>query len=67
MPTPTLFITFSFLLKAVEGIGLTMFETGSLTLLTQLYLERKGTFGVRILGINFRYFYSTTVILTNTL
>ena len=67
MPTPTLFITFSFLLKAVEGIGLTMFATGSLTLLTQLYLERKGTFGVRILAINFHYRYSDNCHLTTTL
>ena len=59
MPTPALFISFSFLLKAVEGIGLTMFATGSLTLLTQLYLERKGTFGVRILAINFHYRYNS--------
>ena len=48
MPTPTLFIMFSFLLKLVEGIGLTMFFTASMTLLTQLYLDRKGTYAVSI-------------------
>ena len=42
MPTPTLFIVFSFLLRIVEGIGTAMFSTASFTLLTQLYSERKG-------------------------
>ena len=51
MPTRALFITFSLLLKVVEGIGLVMFTTASLTMLTQLYLERKGTLVVSILAI----------------
>ena len=42
MPTPTLFIVFSFLLRIVEGIGTAMYSTASFTLLTQLYSERKG-------------------------
>ena len=48
MFTPPLFILFSFLLKIVEGIGLAMFSTASMTLLTQLYLQRKGTLAVRV-------------------
>ena len=51
MPTPTLFIVFSLLLKAVEAIGVTMFITASYTLLTGLYLDRKGTLVVSILAI----------------
>jgi len=51
MPTPTLFITFSLLLKVVEGIGLAMFATASLTLLTQLFLHRKSTLSVSDLAI----------------
>ena len=43
MPTPTLFIVFSFLLRAVEGIGTAMYTTVSYTVLTQLYPEKKGT------------------------
>ena len=42
MPSQALFIIFSFLLRAVEGIGNAMFYTASYTLLTHLYLERKG-------------------------
>jgi len=51
MFTPPLFISFSFLLKLVEGIGLAMFSTASVTLLTQLYLQRKGTLAVRVVVI----------------
>ena len=43
MPTPTLFITFSFLLRMVEGIGSAMFFTASYTLVIQLYQEKRGT------------------------
>jgi len=43
MPTPTLFITFSFLLRMVEGIGSAMFFTASYTLVIQLYREKRGT------------------------
>ena len=43
MPTPTLFILFSFLLRIVEGVGTAMYSTVSYTLLTQFYPEKKGT------------------------
>ena len=43
MPTPTLFIVFSFLLRTVEGVGTAMYSTVSYTLLTQFYPEKKGT------------------------
>jgi len=43
MPTPTLFITFSLLLRVVEGIGTAMFYTASYTLLLQLYQQKRGT------------------------
>jgi len=51
MPTPTLFITLSLLLKVLEGIGLAMFDIASLTLLTQLFLHRKSTLSVSDLAI----------------
>ena len=51
MPTPTLFIIFSFLLKVVEGIGLAMFSTASLAVLTQLFSQRKGTLAVSVVAI----------------
>ena len=51
MPTPTLFLSFSLLLKVAEGIGYAMYATASLTLLTQLYLQRKGTLAVRVVAI----------------
>lgn len=43
MPTPTLFIIFSILLRMVEGAGTAMYSTASYTLLTLLYPNRKGT------------------------
>ena len=43
MPTPTLFLVFSFLLRMVEGVGTGMFTTVSYTILTQLYPDKKGT------------------------
>ena len=49
MPTPTLFIVFSFLLRTVEGIGTAMYTTVSYTLLTQLYPDKKGTVVVSVL------------------
>ena len=51
MPTPTLFLSFSLLLKVAEGIGYAMYATASLTLLTQLYLQRKGTLAVSVVAI----------------
>ena len=49
MPTPTLFIVFSFLLRTVEGIGTAMYTTVSYTALTQLYPDKKGTIVVSVL------------------
>jgi len=43
MPTTTLFIAFSLVLRMVEGIGTAMYSTASYTLLTQLYPDKKGT------------------------
>lgn len=43
MPTPTLFIMFSLLLRVVEGIGTAMFYTASYTFLLQLYQKKRGT------------------------
>ena len=43
MPTSTLFIVFSFLLRTVEGVGTAMYSTVSYTLLTQFYPDKKGT------------------------
>ena len=43
MPTTTLFIAFSLVLRMVEGIGTAMYSTASYTLLTQLYPNKKGT------------------------
>ena len=48
MPTPTWFITFSFLLRIVEGVGTAMYSTASYTLLTQMYSEKKGTLVVSV-------------------
>ena len=48
MPTPAWFITFSFLLRVVEGVGTAMFSTASYTLLTQMYSEKKGTLVVSV-------------------
>ena len=62
MPTPTLFIAFSFLLKVVEGVGLAMFSTASLTVLTQLFIQRKGTLAVSVVAIALLMF----IILTTT-
>ena len=49
MPTPILFIVFSFLLRTVEGIGTAMYTTVSYTVLTQLYPDKKGTVIVSVL------------------
>ena len=43
MPTSTLFIVFSFLLRTVEGVGTAMYSTVSYTVLTQFYPDKKGT------------------------
>ena len=48
MPTQALFIAFSCLLRAAEGIGTALFITASYTLLTQLHAKKKGTIVVRI-------------------
>ena len=53
MPTPTLFIVFSFLLRVVEGIGSAMYTTVSYTLITQYYPEKKGTVVVSDWGYTF--------------
>ena len=42
MPTPVLFVVFSFLLRFVDGTGTAMFMTVSYTLLAQLYSKKKG-------------------------
>ena len=48
MPTPTLFTTFSLLLRLVEGTGTAMFYTASYSLVLQLYKEKRATIVVRI-------------------
>ena len=42
MPTPALFIAFSFLIQIVEGVGTAMYATASYTQLTQFYPDKKG-------------------------
>ena len=42
MPTQALFLTFSFLLRIVEGVGTAMFYTASYTYLTTQYPKKKG-------------------------
>lgn len=42
MPSGAVFIAFSFILRAVEGIGTAMYSTASYTLLAQLFSEHKG-------------------------
>ena len=42
MPNGAVFIAFSFIFRAVEGIGTAMYSTASYTLLTQLFSEHKG-------------------------
>jgi len=42
MPTPALFLTFSFLLRIVEGVGTAMFYTSSYSYLTRQYPKKKG-------------------------
>jgi len=42
MPTPALFLTFSFLLRIVEGVGSATFYTASYTYLTTQYPKKKG-------------------------
>ena len=42
MPSGAVFITFSFILRAVEGIGSAMYSTASYTLLAELFSEHKG-------------------------
>ena len=48
MPTPTLFILFSFLLRIVEGVGTAMYSSVSYTVLIQLYPNKKGTVVVSV-------------------
>jgi len=42
MPNGAVFITFSFVLRAVEGVGTAMYSTASYALLTRLFSEHKG-------------------------
>jgi len=42
MPNGAVFITFSFILRTVEGVGTAMYGTASYALLTRLFSERKG-------------------------
>ena len=42
MPTQALFLTFSFLLRIVEGVGSAMFGTAAYSYLTSRYPEKKG-------------------------
>jgi len=42
MPNGAVFITFSFILRAVEGVGTAMYSTASYALLAQLFSEHKG-------------------------
>jgi len=42
MPNGAVFITFSFILRAVVGVGTAMYSTASYALLTQLFSEHKG-------------------------
>ena len=48
MPTPTLFVVFSFLLRIVEGVGTAMYSSVSYTVLIQLYPDKKGTIVVSV-------------------
>ena len=50
MPNGAVFIAFSFVLRAVEGIGTAMYSTASYVLLTQLFSEQKGMIVVSQLG-----------------
>lgn len=43
MPTPALFLVFSFLPRIVEGVGTALFSTASYAQLTQFYPDKKGT------------------------
>jgi len=42
MPTPALFIVFSFIIQIVQGVGTAMYTTASYTQLTQFYPTKKG-------------------------
>ena len=42
MPTPILFVTYSLLLRMVEGVGTAMCAAASYTQLTQFYPDKKG-------------------------
>ena len=48
MPTPALFIAFSFLIQIVEGVGTAMYTTASYTQLTQFYPDKKGKIAVSV-------------------
>ena len=43
MPTPALFLVFSFLPRIVEGAGTAMFSTASYAQLPEFYPDKKGT------------------------
>ena len=43
MPTPALFLVFSFLPRIVEGVGTALFSTASYAQLSQFYPDKKGT------------------------
>ena len=62
MPTSTLFIIFSFLLRTVEGVGTGMYSTVAYNMLTQLYPNRKATV---IVSISINYNISTPAFLTS--
>ena len=42
MPNGAVFIAFSFILRAVEGVGTSMYGTASYALMAQLFSEHKG-------------------------
>ena len=42
MPNGAVFIAFSFILRAVEGVGTSMYSTASYALMAQLFSEHKG-------------------------
>lgn len=65
MPTPSLFIVFSFLLRILEGVGTAMYSTVSYTLLSQFYPENKGTVVVSAILPELLHFstqYTATIV-----
>ena len=60
MPSQASFMTFSFLLRIVEGIGTAMFLTASYTQLTMFYLENKGTI---VVSCTFNYYKTSLHLL----